>query len=50
MPEVKALDIDDCCYMFETLEELVDMLKEDDYECILTIRKKRKIRRLGVKL
>lgn len=39
----KMLTIGDQGYMFETLEELIAMLKEDDYEVNLHIKKKRKI-------
>lgn len=38
--QLKSLDIDGDCYMFETLEQLVDMLKED-YNVSLSISKKR---------
>lgn len=47
---IKSLDLDDCGYIFETIEELVDMLKDDDYECTLNIRKKGRIRTCRVKL
>lgn len=46
----KELGLDDSLYMFDTLEELIDMLKDDDYECILTIRKKGKLKRIGIRL
>lgn len=45
--ELKSLDIDGNEYIFESLEQLVEMLKDDNYEISLYINKKDKIR--GIK-
>lgn len=50
MELTKGIDIDDNYYMFETLDELVEMLKDDEYEVSLNIRKRGKMRRFEVKL
>lgn len=36
---MKSLKLDEGSYMFETLEQLVEMLKEDEYKVDLKIRK-----------
>jgi len=41
---MKSINIDDICYMFETMEQLVEMLKGEGYEVSLDIKKKGKIR------
>ena len=46
--QLKSLDINGDCYMFETLEQLIDMLKDNDYNVSLSISKKGKIR--GIKV
>lgn len=47
---LKSLDLDDECYLFETLDDLVKMLENDSYETILSIKKKWKLKRYEVKL
>jgi hypothetical protein len=44
----KEFELNDSLYMFDTLEELVNMLKDDNYKCILTIRKKGKLKKTSV--
>lgn len=46
---MKTLELKECDYLFETLDELVDMLK-DEYEVTLHIRKKGKFKKEVVKL
>jgi hypothetical protein len=46
--QLKSLDIDRDCYMFETLEQLVDILKEEGYNVSLNISKKGRIRSIKV--
>lgn len=43
--EVKTLNINGDEYLFKTLDELVEMLKDDNYLISLDIKKKGKIRR-----
>ncbi|MGL5718643.1 MAG: hypothetical protein ACRCX2_36905 [Paraclostridium sp.] len=43
--KIKYIDIGSDTYIFTTLEELAEMLKEEEYEVSLHIRKKRKIKR-----
>ena len=45
-----TLKLDGKEYWFDTLNELVDMLKSDDYECTLTIIKKGHFKKTYVKL
>lgn len=45
-----TLKLDGKEYWFDTLNELVDMLKSDDYECTLTIKQKRKFKKTHVNL
>lgn len=43
--KIKSLIINNNEYLFKTLEQLVEMLKDDNYEIKLDIRKKGKITR-----
>ena len=47
---MKELDLNGEIYVFETIEQLVDMLKDDDYVITLNIRKIGKIRKAIVRL
>lgn len=47
---MKTLDLDGEIYVFETLEQLVLMLKDAEYEIDLNIRRKGKIRKNVIKL
>lgn len=40
----KSLELDDSEYIFETIEQLADMLKEDGYEVNLNFKKKGKFK------
>ena len=42
--KIKSFDIDEDSYIFETLEQLIEMLKEDGYIVKLNIKKKGKVR------
>lgn len=42
--KIKSFDIDKDSYVFETIDELVEMLKEDGYMVRLNIKKKNKIK------
>ena len=47
---MKELDLNGEIYVFETIEQLVDMLKDDNYIITLNIRKIGKIKKTIVKL
>lgn len=49
MEKIKCIDLKDESYLFETLDQLVEMLK-DEYEVTLNIRKKGKLKQQIVKL
>lgn len=46
--EIKSLNIDGDEYLFETLEQLIEMLKDNSYEVNLGIKKKGRIRKIKV--
>ena len=47
---MKSLDLDECSYMFETLEQLVEMLKDEGCKLTLNIKEKGKIKQTLVRL
>lgn len=47
---MRSLNIDGDEFVFDTLEQLVNMLKEEDYEVNLNIEKKSKVRRIKINL
>ncbi|MEW9093969.1 MAG: hypothetical protein AB2417_02705 [Clostridiaceae bacterium] len=42
--EIKSLNINGNEYLFETLEQLIELLKDDEYEVSLNFKKKGKLR------
>ncbi|MBU5486427.1 hypothetical protein KQI86_19180 [Clostridium sp. MSJ-11] len=46
--EIKTLNIDGNEYLFLNLDQLIEILKDDDYEIKLDIKKKGNIRRVEV--
>lgn len=42
--KIRSFDIDENGYVFETIDQLVEMLKEDGYTIKLSIKKKGKIK------
>lgn len=46
--EIKSLNVDGNEYLFETLEQLIEMLKDKSYEVNLGIKKKGRIRKIKV--
>jgi hypothetical protein len=47
---MKSLQLEECSYIFETLEQLVEMLKDDDCKVALNIKEKGKIKQTVVRL
>lgn len=42
---MKELDLNGDIYVFETIEQLIDMLKDDNYRITLNVQEKGKIRK-----
>lgn len=47
---MKSLDLDNESYMFETFDELIEMLKSDGYNLTLNIRENGNIKSKSIKL
>lgn len=47
---MKLIDLDNESYMFETFDELIEMLKSDGYNLTLNIKENDKIKTKSIKL
>lgn len=50
MSKIKFIDLDKNTYVFETLEQLIDVLKDEDYDITLKVKKKGKLKHKNFKL